>query len=107
MTGSVPRGGSTVPRRTPFLAVLALLLAASSGCSTQTRFEVQSDTCWDGFVDRQGRLAECGDKSYRVVGTIQCVQVQKQTQNGYLRVRIEGRSWVETTEPFGSVSVCR
>lgn len=102
-----PLGGNFVRTRLTLLIGLMLLLAAGSGCSQRTRIEVQSDTCWSGFVDRQARLEECGDKSYRVTGNMDCVSLSKQTPEGYLRVRIEGGPWAETTAAFGTVSVCR
>lgn len=94
-------------RRFCSLALFALVLAAGSGCAKKSRIEVQSDTCWDGFVDNQARLEACGNQNYEVLGTITCVSLRKQTQNGYLRVRIEGGPWAETTEPNGTASVCR
>lgn len=100
-------GDSHVRARLTLLIGLVALLAAGSGCSKRTRIEVQSDTCWEGFVDRQARLEACGDKSYRVTGTIECVTLQKTTANGTLRVRIESGPWAETTAAFGSVSVCQ
>lgn len=93
--------------RSLFLMCLALVLAAGSGCSQRSRIEVQSDTCWAGFVDRQARLEACGDKSYRVMGPIECVSLSKQTTDGTLRVRIDGGPWSETTAAFGTASVCR
>jgi len=107
MMSQVLMGDSRVRTRLMLLVALTLLLAASSGCSERTRIEVQSDTCWSGFVDRQARLEQCGDKSYRVTGTMECVSLSKQTPEGYLRVRIEGGPWAETTAAFGTVSVCR
>ncbi len=96
-----------MPRRIRLLLLFAVTLASISGCSKRSRFEVQSDTCWDGYVDRQARIAECGDKSYQVTGSFDCVTVQKQTLNGYLRIRIEGGAWLETTEPLGLITICR
>ncbi len=102
----VPMGGSTVIRRLRIPVLFALLLALGSGCSKESRIQIESDTCWEGFVDGQARLADCGDKSYRVVGPFDCVTVSKQTVNGTLRLRIEGGGWIETSEPLGSLTIC-
>lgn len=94
--------------------VLALLLAAAlaaalaaGGCSKRYRIEIQSDTCWNGVIDEGQTIFDCGNSSYKVVGAMKCVRVQKATNEGYVRVRIDGGPWAETTAPLGVVQVCR
>lgn len=92
----------------PLLLAAALAAAlAGSGCSKRYRIEIQSDTCWDGVIDRGQTIFDCGNSSYKVIGALNCVRVQKRTSNGYLRVRIDGGPWAETTDPLGIVQVCR
>ena len=94
-------------RSSVFLLVLALALPL--GCAKRHRISIQSDTCWDGIIDNQSNahIDGCGDSSYRVAGEMHCVVVQKQTDVGVLRVRIDEGLWVETSEPRGLVQVCR
>ena len=90
----------------PALVLLAALLLAATGCSKRHKVEVQSDTCWDGLINNDQHINYCGNATFKVIGDLQCVKVQKQTINGVLRVRIDGRPWAETTEPNGLVQVC-
>lgn len=98
-------------KRTLVLVLLlgAALLAAlaGGGCSKRYRIEIQSDTCWNGVIDEGQTIFDCGNSSYKVIGQLQCVRVQKSTADGYLRVRIDGGPWAETTAPAGIVQVCR
>jgi hypothetical protein len=92
--------------------LLALLLAVTAtvmltGCSERHHIEVQSDVCWDGIINDDQRVTECGNVSYKVTGKLKCVVLQKQNATGYLRVRIDSRAWSETTESFGKVQVCQ
>lgn len=94
--------------------VLSLLIAASlaaaaatGGCSKRYRIEIQSDTCWNGVIDEGQSIFDCGTSSYKVVGALKCVRVQKTTTEGYVRVRIDSGPWAETSAPFGIVQVCR
>ncbi len=94
--------------------VLSLLLAAAlaaalaaGGCSKRYRIEIQSDTCWNGVIDEGQTIFDCGNSSYKVVGALNCVRVQKTTTEGYVRVRIDSGPWAETTAPQGVVQVCR
>jgi hypothetical protein len=82
------------------------LLAASSGCSKRYRIEIQSDTCWDGLVNNDQNISGCGNSSYKVIGKLGCVRLQKRTNQGYIRIRIDGRAWSEETAPLGVVQVC-
>lgn len=88
------------------VAALAAMLAAG-GCSKRYRIEIQSDTCWNGSIDGSQAFFECGNTSYKVVGALDCVRVQKTSSEGYVRVRIDGGPWAETSEPLGVVQVCR
>ena len=87
-------------------AILAAALAAG-GCSKRYRIEVQSDTCWNGVIDEGQSIFDCGNSSYKVVGALKCVRVQKTTSDGYVRVRIDSGPWAETSDPLGIVQVCR
>ncbi len=99
------RGRSPRRRRGALLVVLALALAAG-GCG-KTRLDIQSDTCWDGWVNQTINVHGCGNKSYDITSGFKCAEVSKTTPNGYLRVRIKKRAvWVETTDPYGTVRVC-
>ena len=92
----------------PFLLAVFLLAAfAAGGCSKRYRIEIQSDTCWSGVIDDGQAFFDCGNASYKVVGPMRCVRVQKQTTTGYLRVRIDGGAWTETTGSETFVQVCR
>ena len=89
------------------LAVALTAVVAANGCSKRYRIEIQSDTCWDGVIDEGQTIFDCGNSSYKVVGALRCVRAQKRTSAGYLRVRIDGGPWAETTDPQGIVQVCR
>lgn len=94
-------------KRSFLLILLAgALLLASTGCSKRYRVEIQSDTCWDGLVNNDLVVNGCGNSSYKVIGTLGCVRIQKRTNQGYIRVRIDGRAWSEETAPLGAVQVC-
>lgn len=98
----------------PILLAGVLLLLA--GCSVDYKAEVESDTTWSGaFGDRSvdGSGAETVDLPDEHP---QCCVVQKDTEGGYLKVRVvaEGggwfgpgdSDWVETTASYGVVSAC-
>ena len=91
------------------LLIAALLLAVAAlltGCSERHHIEVQSNACWDGIINNEQHVNECGNVSYKVTGKLKCIVIQKQNSNGYLRIRIDQRAWTETTEPFGLLQVC-
>ena len=89
------------------VALIALaVLAGLGGCSKRYQIQIESDTCWDGSVDNSNGISGCGNSTYKVVGPMRCVVVNKKSPNGYLRVRIDGRSWTETSEAYGSVEAC-
>ncbi len=88
-------------------ALLLLVVFAGVGCSKNHRIEIQSDTCWDGIVNEQQNINGCNNKNYKIVGELGCVRVQKQTGIGYLRVRVDGGAWSETSEQFGLLQICR
>ena len=92
------------------IALVALLMLGTAfvpACSRRFRIEVQSDVCWDGRINNDLGINACGNATYKVVGSLTCVKVQKQTIAGYLRLRVDGGAWAETTEPMGLVQVCR
>ena len=89
------------------LAALLLAALATGGCSKRYHIEIQSDTCWSGVIDDGASFFDCGNASYKVVGPMRCVRVQKQTATGYVRVRIDGGTWVETTDTQTFVQACR
>jgi hypothetical protein len=76
------------------------------GCSKKYQIEIESDTCWTGSVNNDQSITDCGNSRYKVVGALRCVRLTKTTANGYLRVRIDGRPWAETTEANGTVQAC-
>ena len=90
-------------------AVLAVLtvLVALSGCSKRYRVEIQSDTCWQGSIDNTQNISGCGNSTYKVVGPMNCAVLNKTSPQGYLRVRIDGRAWAETSDPYGSIEACQ
>ena len=94
--------------------VIAILLMS---CSVDYKAEVQSNTSWSGAfgnrsVDGSGnQTVDLPDEHP------QCIVVQKDTEQGFLRVRVaaegggwlfspEDSDWVETTAAFGVVSAC-
>ena len=95
-----------VKKNVALLVFAALLLVAGTGCSKRYKVEIQSDTCWDGLVNNDQAITGCGNSSYKVIGSLACVRIQKRTVNGYIRVRIDGRAWSEQSESFGVVQVC-
>ena len=96
--------------------VLTLVMLLFCGCGVDYKAEVQSNTKWSGAfgnrtVDGSGnRTIDLPDDHP------QCCVVQKQTEDGYLKVRVVGEGgwilgpgdsdWVETTADYGVVSVC-
>ena len=95
-----------VKKNVALLVFAALLLVAGTGCSKRYKVEIQSDTCWDGLVNNDQNISGCGNSSYKVIGTLGCVRIQKRTVAGYIRVRIDGRAWSEETAALGVVQVC-
>lgn len=88
------------------LCVALVGLVVLGGCSKRYRIEIQSDTCWDGRVDDGQGISGCGNSTYKVVGPMRCVNLTKKSPTGFLRVRVDGRAWSETTDPYGSVEAC-
>ena len=87
--------------------LLLLAFGGISGCKKDHRIEIQSDTCWDGRVNDTAGISGCNNKNYRIIGTMGCVKVQKQSVNGFLRIRVDGGAWSETSEQFGLVQICQ
>ncbi|MEO5987712.1 MAG: hypothetical protein ABIU54_10275 [Candidatus Eisenbacteria bacterium] len=88
-------------------AVTLCALLGAVGCSKDHRIEIQSDTCWDGIVNSQQHISGCYNKNYKIIGTLGCVRLQKQTVAGYMRMRLDGGAWSETSEQFGLVQICQ
>ena len=91
--------------------VLVVLVSAAglafAGCSKTYHIQIQSDTCWEGDVDGDEYFTDCGDSNYKVIGTLTCVELTKTTSNGYLRMRVDGGPWAQTTDPYGRVQICK
>lgn len=100
-------------RRTLSAALLAALLAwtglATVGCAKRYKIEVQSNTCWTWSADGQGSTVsrDCGNASYKVAGKIDCVTIENITDTGYVRIRIDGGTWAESSAPRGVAKACR
>lgn len=88
--------------------VLTLSLIGSGGCSLmKTDAHVFSDTAWSGSFD--GRTVDgTGDQTIALGGGTgsKCASVQKQTREGYLRVKIDGGEELSTAAAYGVVTVC-
>jgi len=88
-----------------FTSALILLAVSAAGCST--KYEVESDTSWSGFVEDHS-VAQSGSTTYTAHQGGGAV-FTKTTDRGYLRARVKGfwgdDRWVETTAPYGSVIV--
>jgi hypothetical protein len=100
-------------RRTLSTVLLTALLAwsalATVGCAKRYKIEVESNTCWTWSADGQGSTVsrDCGNARYRVAGKIDCVTITNSTDTGYVRIRIDGGPWAESTAPQGSAKACR
>lgn len=92
-------------RRFALVAALSLTALASIGCSKKYEIVVESDTCWQGQINRDLVIDECNNSTYEVKGKLTEVSLTKRTQNGFLRVRIGDGNPAETSEPFGTVTV--
>ena len=91
-------------------ALLAMLAVAGSGCTGNDHHVViESSSCWIAVFDRQAasQTNTCGNASYRIAGNIHCVTVTNQADTGYVRVRIDGGAWSESTAPRGTAEACR
>ena len=93
-----------------FLIVLMLL-----GCGPDWKAEIKSNTSWSGSFD--GRTVDgTGNKTVNLSNDeVVCCVVQKDTEEGYLEVRIIDDSGglftadgekAKTTADYGVVSVC-
>lgn len=102
-------------RRINSVFVLALLLALC-GCSVDYRAEVESNTSWSGAFGNRS-VDGSGNQTIDLPDEHpQCCVVQKDTESGYLKVRVVAESnsifgpsnsdWTETTAAYGVVSAC-
>lgn len=89
------------------LALLGLLFVPAAGCSKRYRIEIQSDVCWYGTVNDNQGISGCGNVTYKVVGRLGCVRIQKSGGAGYVRVRIDDGPWVDSSDVNGLVQVCQ
>ncbi|MBI5711102.1 MAG: hypothetical protein HZC42_12505 [Candidatus Eisenbacteria bacterium] len=94
-------------RRVLATAAGLLLLLGAGGCG-RTTLEIQSDTCWQGTVNKtQIYLDGCGNKTYKFSSGFKCARLNKRTGEGTLRARIRKKQvWIETTVPYGAIDVC-
>lgn len=93
-------------KRTTVLVLMCAALVLTAGCSKRHKIHVESDTCWSGTVNDDQFIHDCGNSTYRVLGTLRCVKINKTTTTGYLRVRIDDRPWADTPDAYGSIQVC-
>lgn len=97
---------NVIKRKLAFL-MLGAVLTASAGCSKQHHIYVESDGCWSGTVDSDQYINGCGNSSYKVLGSLKCVQIEKSgTRGTYLRVRIDEGAWASTPDTYGVIQVC-
>lgn len=89
-------------KRTAIILALALL---ASGCSS--RYEVQSDTSWSGFVDDHS-VTGSGSATFSARPS-SGASFSKSTEAGTLRARATGwhgdGQWASTSAPYGTVTV--
>lgn len=91
-------------------AVVAVIAVAGSGCmGNDHHVQIESNSCWLVIFDRSSDAVDvqCGRGNYRVAGTIHCVRVTNQADTGYVRVRIDGGPWSESTNAHGTAIACR
>jgi len=99
-------GSRVNARRWVWLSLLATLLV-SAGCSKKHHIQIESDGCWNGSVNNDQFISDCGNASYRVLGTLRCVKVQPSSANThFLRVRLDEGPWAQNPDSFGVVQVC-
>ena len=95
-----------VTKRTFLVVLMGLVAFAAAGCSPRHRIQVESDTCWTGTVNNDQFIDDCGNSSYKVIGTLRCVKIEKKTTYGYLRIRIDDHPWADTVDQYGIIQAC-
>lgn len=85
--------------------ILAALALFAAGCSS--RYEVQSDTSWTGFVDDHS-VTGSGSATFSARPS-SGASFSKSTEAGILRARATGwhgdGQWASTSAPYGTVTV--
>jgi len=105
--GQLPKARESPVIKRPFLFLLtAGLVLAAAGCSPRHEIHIESDTCWQGTVNGDQYISDCGNANYKVIGTLHCVKLQKNTPTGSLRVRIDDNPWISTAGDFGQIQAC-
>lgn len=94
-------------QRLAVIAVSCAGLVLLAGCSRVYHIQIQSDTCWSGTVNDDQNISDCGSSNYKVEGKLTCVKIEKLSVDGYLRLRVDGGQWAETTESHGLIQVCQ
>jgi len=115
----VRREPSVRPSNQKIMAIIIVLVVVSvlvwylaTPKVSTFRIEVQSDTSWMGAIGADGNTRSVegfGTTAFRVQGTVASAVIQKNTEHGFLRVRIfrDGTLLAsqETTAAYGVVSV--
>ena len=87
------------------LGLLLVAALAATGCSRRYKIHIESDTCWQGAINRDLFLDDCNNSTYEVKGKLTEVRLTKKTANGFIRLWIDSDRPAETSEAFGTVTV--
>ncbi len=88
------------------LLLACVALAAAAGCSKRHTIHIESNTCWSGSVNGDQNINDCGNATYKVIGTLRCVRVKVNTTTGFVRVQIDDHPWANTPDAYGVVQAC-